>query len=116
MRLSFSKKITSKRETVGGHVGRHLVPPAVLQVNVWGGGGRAGLTTLGPVRVHVVRAELTALTLNKVHARVTRGAVHGLTGTWELHRPRHVCPANLGLQPLVQLPCLKYVCIVKFPV
>lgn len=113
MGVSFSIKITSKRETVGGHVGWHLVPPAVLQVDVWGGGGGAGLTTLGPIRVHVVWAELAALTLYKVHAWVTWGAVLGLTGAWELHGPRHVCPTNLGLQPLVQLPCLKYMCIVK---
>lgn len=94
-------KTTSKRETVGGHVGWHLVPPAVLQVNVWGGRGRAGLATLGPVREHVVRAELAALPLHKVHARVTRGTVLGLTGARQLHSPCHVCPANLGLKPLV---------------
>lgn len=94
-------KTTSERETVGGHVGWHLVPPAVLQINVWGGRGGAGLATLGPVREHVVRAELAALPLHKVHARVTRWTVLGLTGARELHSPCHVCPANLGLKPLV---------------
>lgn len=94
-------KTTSERETVGGHVGWHLVPPAVLQVNVWGGRGGAGLATFGPVREHVVWTELAALPLHKVHARVTWGTVLRLTGARQLHSPCHVCPANLGLKPLV---------------
>ena len=62
-------------EAVGGHVEWHLVPPAVLKVDIGGGGGGARLAALGSVRVHVLGAELTALALHKVHAWVTRGAV-----------------------------------------